>query len=139
MPRDFHNSLFSSAPAMIVRLANLVTKMTPEIRTALSSFAGLVKHAYGDEFVGLVLFGSQARGDANDDSDIDVGVVLRTVDDRRSVRDRLAELAYDVLLETGEDIQAIALSQKQWEAPETFSNPALILSMKQDGVAIGGP
>lgn len=135
----FHNSLFSSAPAMIEMHANLVTKMTPEIRTALSSFAEMVKHAYGDEFVGLVLFGSQARGDATDDSDIDAGVVLKHVDDRRAVRDLLAELAYDVLLETGEDIQAIAISQAQWESPETFSNPSLIQSMKQDGFAIGGP
>ncbi len=135
----FHNSLFSSAPAIIELPANLVTKMTPEIRTALSSFAEMVKHAYGDEFVGLVLFGSQARGDATDDSDIDAGVVLKRVDDRRAVRDRLAELAYDVLLETGEDIQAIAISQAQWEFPETFSNPSLIQSMKQDGFAIGGP
>jgi len=124
---------------MIERQANLVTTMTPEIRTALSSFADLVKHAYGDEFVELVLFGSQARDKAREDSDIDVGVVLRTVDDRRAVRDRLAELAYDVLLESGEDIQAVAISQDQWESPETFSNPSLIQAMKQDGIAIGGP
>ncbi len=116
-----------------------MAKMTPEIRTALSSFAEMVKQAYADEFVGLVLFGSHARGDADTDSDIDVGVVLKRVDDRRAVRDRLAELAYDVLLETGEDIQAIAISQDQWEAPLTFSSPSLIQSMKQDGFAIDDP
>ncbi|RMF59342.1 MAG: nucleotidyltransferase domain-containing protein, partial [Bacteroidetes bacterium] len=32
---------------------------------------------YGNRLVGLVLFGSQARGEANEDSDVDVLVVLR--------------------------------------------------------------
>lgn len=110
--------------------------MTPHIRPALSSFAELVRGTYGDEVVGLVLFGSQARGEATEDSDIDVGVILKTITDRRMVRDRIAELAYDVLLESGEDIQAVAITQDQWEFPETSSNPSLIQAMKQDGVTI---
>ena len=113
--------------------------MPPHIRTALSTFAQRVKSAYGDDFVEVVLFGSQARGEATEDSDIDVAVILKTVNDRRAVRDRLAEIAYDVLLESGEDMHAIAISREQWEAPEMFSNPSLIRAMKQDGLAIGGP
>lgn len=116
-----------------------MSNMTPNIHTALSSFAELVKSAYGDDFAGLVLFGSHARGEANEDSDIDVAVILRVIGDRRAVRDRLAELSYDVMLESGEDIQAIAVSQKQWEFPETFGNPSLVQAMKQDGLIIVGP
>jgi predicted nucleotidyltransferase len=110
--------------------------MTSHIHSALDTFAGLVRSTYGDALVALVLFGSHARGDATEDSDIDVGVILKTVADRRAVRDRLAELTYDVLLATGEDIQAVAISQDQWEVPETFSNPSLIQAMKQDGINV---
>ena len=133
------SSLFSADPAIIGAQIHKVTKMPPHIRTALSTFAQRVKSAYGDDFVEVVLFGSQARGEATEDSDIDVAVILKTVNDRRAVRDRLAEIAYDVLLESGEDMHAIAISREQWEAPEMFSNPSLIRAMKQDGLAIGGP
>lgn len=115
----------SSNPIMIKLQVKCVTKMNPHIRPALSSFAELVRGTYGDEVVRLVLFGSQARGEATEHSDIDVGVILKTITDRRVVRDRLGELAYDVLLESGEDIQAIAISAGQWEFPETSSNPSL--------------
>ena len=50
--------------------------MTPTLREILAEFRlGLAK-IYGPRLAGLVLFGSQARGDALPDSDIDVMVVL---------------------------------------------------------------
>ncbi|AWR99183.1 nucleotidyltransferase domain-containing protein [Metallosphaera hakonensis] len=40
---------------------------------------------YGDDLVSLVLFGSYARGEQRKDSDIDLLVVLRKIDDRYEV------------------------------------------------------
>jgi antitoxin ChpS len=111
--------------------------MTPEIRTALMSFAKQVASTYRDNLVTVVLFGSQARDDANEDSDVDVGVILKDISDRRSVRDRLSDLAYDVLLDSGVDIQAVALTKEQWAQPDAFTNPSLIRAMRRDGVTIG--
>lgn len=113
--------------------------MTPQVRKALKLFVDMVRRAYGDDFLGIVLFGSQARGDATDDSDVDVAVILRRIDDRRVVRDQLADLSSEVLMDAGEEIQAIAVSQDQWNDPHAFSNPSLVMEMKQDGVAMGGP
>jgi uncharacterized protein len=53
--------------------------------TAISGFVSEVVHEcrqglerlYGSRLVGLVLFGSRARGDARADSDIDLLVILR--------------------------------------------------------------
>src|SRR4051812_20478511 len=61
--------------------------------------------AYGNALVQLVLFGSRSRSEARLDSDIDVAVVLRELRDRRADRDRLADLAYNAIVETGMDIQ----------------------------------
>jgi predicted nucleotidyltransferase len=47
----------------------------------------------------LILFGSRARGQARDDSDYDVAVVVRDLADRRQVRRILSDLAYDHILD----------------------------------------
>ena len=51
--------------------------MTEKSNTVLSELRGKLEARYGDRLARLVLFGSQARGDAEAGSDIDVLVVLR--------------------------------------------------------------
>ena len=65
---------------------------------------------------GAVLFGSRARGDFRADSD--------------------ADIAYDVLLETGIHIEPLPLWQEDWDHPETFSNPALIEGIRREGIPL---
>lgn len=112
-------------------------EVSPHIRRALSFYANLVRTAYGDDVVSLVLFGSQARGEAGQNGDIDVWAIFKSIPDSLVVRDRLAELAYEVLLAHGEDIQAVAIARDQWDFPETFTNPSLIQAIKRDGIFFG--
>ena len=51
--------------------------MNPKIKTILSQLKTQLQNLYGDRLVNIVLFGSQARGDAVFGSDIDVLVVLK--------------------------------------------------------------
>jgi hypothetical protein len=46
----------------------------------------------------VILFGSRARGQARQDSDYDIAVVVRDLSDRRRVRRILSDLAYDYIL-----------------------------------------
>lgn len=46
------------------------------IRYALAAYAGRLRTVFGDRLVELRLFGSFARGEANEDSDVDVLVVI---------------------------------------------------------------
>ena len=74
-----------------------------------------------------MLFGSRARADQRADSDADVALLLRG--DRGSrveVALDLADLAFDVMLETGLLIEAIPFWEDEWAHPERFANPALI-------------
>jgi predicted nucleotidyltransferase len=52
---------------------------------------------YGERIERAVLFGSRARGDANEESDYDVAVFLYDLTDRWRELDRLADLRADFL------------------------------------------
>jgi len=86
---------------------------------------------------GAVVFGSRARGDARPESDADVAVLLHGTPSRRMDEAmRMADLAFDVMLETGILMEALPLWESEWEHPETFSNPRLIENIRRDGVRL---
>jgi len=51
--------------------------MTTKVRATVSELRARLEKLYGERLVKLVLYGSQARGDEEPGSDIDVLVVLR--------------------------------------------------------------
>ncbi len=84
-----------------------------------------------------LLFGSRARGTGGPGSDVDLAVVLigsrqRRVDEAL----KMADIAFDVLLETGLLIEAIPLWEDEWEHPETFNNPALLDNIRREGIPV---
>jgi predicted nucleotidyltransferase len=110
--------------------------LTSQASTALGMFERSVRQSYGDDLLRIVLFGSRARGDAGPESDVDVAVVLDRVAVSPAIRDRLADIAYEAIIETYIDVQALPISRDEWEHPELHSNPALIRTIKRDGVTI---
>lgn len=73
----------------------------------LTRFRTALDRVYGDRVERVVLFGSRARGDARPDSDYDVAVFLKDLGDRWSEADRIADIATDILDETGALIHAM--------------------------------
>lgn len=73
----------------------------------LAHFRAALGDLYGDRLERVLLFGSQARGDAREDSDYDVAVFLRDMPDRWQEFDRLADISTHILDQTGGLIHAI--------------------------------
>lgn len=67
----------------------------------------MLNELYGDRIERIVLYGSRARGDAREDSDYDVAVFLKNLDDRWAEMDKIAVAADDILDETGAVIHAM--------------------------------
>lgn len=107
----------------------------PATVTAVRAFAARLS---GDaDVVEVVLFGSRARHDHRPESDADVAVLLRGQHGRRvDAALRFADVAFDVMLETGILIEAVPLWEDEWETPETFANPALIANIQREGVRL---
>ena len=89
------------------------------------------------DLAGAVLFGSRARGGFRPDSDADIAVLLRGVPGQRVDEAlKMADIAFDVMLDTGILIEAIPLWEQEWEHPERFSNPALIENIRREGLRL---
>jgi predicted nucleotidyltransferase len=78
--------------------------MTSVANSLLQSFRAALSGIYGGRLELVVLYGSQARGDAQPDSDYDVAVFLNGMDgpsDRWAELHRLAALRVKFIDETG--------------------------------------
>lgn len=88
-----------------------MTGITTTEKRALRQFKKGLLDTFGDRVVSVHLFGSKARGDATEESDTDVLVILHDAlwQDRRTVN----HLSVDVMLETGVLLSAKTFTPKQ--------------------------
>jgi predicted nucleotidyltransferase len=73
----------------------------------LKRFRAALDELYGDRIERVVLYGSRARGDAREDSDYDVAVFLNDLSDRWKEVDQIVVITTDILIDTGELINAM--------------------------------
>jgi uncharacterized protein len=136
MLREFRES----APRSDPRVADSETRSPPEVDDpsaveAAREFVRRVSKQY--QVVEAMLFGSRARSTHRPDSDVDVAVILENGHDGIvDVALELADIAFDLLLETNIFIQALPIPRGEWTHPERHSNPRLIENIRRDGLAL---
>jgi predicted nucleotidyltransferase len=81
----------------------------------LVRFRRQLEEIYGDRLERVVLYGSRARGEASAESDYDLAVFIRDLDDRWAELRRLGELGSEILFGTGEFIHALPYAAGAYE------------------------
>ena len=97
----------------------------------LRSFRDALAELYGPALDRVVLFGSRARGDAGPDSDYDLAVFLKRIDDRRAEWNRLADLRLRFLDAGGPFFEAIPFRASDYEKPTP-----LMQEIRRDGLTL---
>ncbi len=104
----------------------------PNLSEILQKLRLYFTQLYSDRLFSLILFGSQARNDAQLDSDVDVLVVLRGNVDSWTEIKRTGELVSNLCLEYGVVICNIFVSVEQFETQQS----AFLRTVNQEGIGL---
>ena len=104
-------------------------RLSPFEETTLAAFAEAVRARFGPRLSGIELFGSRARGEGRDDSDLDVLVVIQGLS--RGERNQVIDDAADLTLDTG-----LVLSPFVVDADAFSPDLPLAKEIARDGVPL---
>ncbi len=91
-----------------------------ELKEILNQLVDTYKIVYGQEIVKIVLYGSYARGDYSQDSDIDVVAIVKG--ERNELQDKLKKIwdvSSDLEIEYGTIVSPTVIPYKEYEQYKT--------------------
>lgn len=82
--------------------------MPTSISTIMQEFAREMKVLYGEALNSIIVYGSYARGDYTESSDIDVMILVTLPDEKiKLTTDMVSDYAFDFMMKYGVDISPI--------------------------------
>ncbi|MDP2365065.1 MAG: DUF433 domain-containing protein [Ignavibacteria bacterium] len=103
-----------------------------ELKIILNEVKKELKELYTDDLVDIILYGSYARGDYNENSDIDLLVVLKNTQSIGKEIDRIVDAIYDINLKYNTLISIVPITYKDYK---NIKSP-LLLNVRQEGVLV---
>lgn len=126
---------FFALPLNLPQIPIMQNKPLPPLtRQAMQAFVERVAAQY--PMSRAILFGSRARGTERPDSDADVAVLLKGHGHFLRTKMAMADMAFDVLLDTGIRIQPLPIWENQWAHPEQHANPELLKNIEREGIPL---
>lgn len=121
-----------------VEVRRLKGGRNPEIQTELRTIARIVswmlKSRFRDAVVDVMLFGSAARGEAEEGSDVDLLVVINDNVNESEIERELGDLTYDMMLATGRFVQLLIYRKSEFEDARSW-NPT-VWNILREGIKL---
>ena len=103
-----------------------------QLKTILTQLRDQFEILYGDRLAQMVLYGSQARGDAQPDSDIDVLVVLKGKVSPGEEIKRTSYIRAELCLQNDEVLSCLFMDENRF----THYNGPLLRNIRKEGIAL---
>src|SRR3972149_3240951 len=109
--------------------------LTEHERQALAELVERLRQRYGDDLLRVVLFGSKARGDFDEESDLDVLVVVKHIPDESywQHRSEIVENTYDLELKHDVVFSLLVLDEERSEERRQW-NLLINRNIEHDGI-----
>jgi len=104
--------------------------MNVKIKQMLAELNRGLAVLYAERLRGTYLFGSYARGDGDEESDVDVLIVLDEVEDYAAEVKRTSHLVSELSLKYGRSISCVYASREKWENDQTL----FFLNLREEAV-----
>jgi len=105
--------------------------MKVDIQTLLPELKARLRAIYGERLRGVYLYGSYARSEADDESDVDVLIVLDRVPVYGAEIDRTSHLMASLSLKYGATLSCVFSSEHDWINLET----AFLDNVREEAIA----
>jgi predicted nucleotidyltransferase len=110
---------------MLINVGIKIREIVAEIRRGLQKI-------YGEQLDQIILFGSQARGDAQPDSDIDILIVLKGYFNYSQESDRISILIANLCLEYSVLISCVFTNSEKFQ----HHNNAFFRNIRREGLPV---
>jgi predicted nucleotidyltransferase len=101
----------------------MIKNLNEKEELALRDFLAKIAERFRGNYLYSLMFGSKARGDAHEGSDLDVAVVMEKVD--FDTKRAIYSIAYDELLENEVDISPVIFARDVFERQKAAHFPLL--------------
>lgn len=89
----------------------IVAQLSPAEAVALEAFVRGARERLGAHLLRIVLYGSRARGEGNESSDVDVALIVTPAGRER--RSEVYDIAYDLSLEHGVQLAPLVIEAER--------------------------
>ena len=111
--------------------------MPDDIRNIVYKFSLQLRDLLGSSLSKVILYGSYARGDNHDHSDVDVMILVKMTDaEIKRIENDVYDMAFEIEIETGIDISPIIKNEEQYEY--WVDTLPFYRNVRDEGVVING-